>query len=217
MAAFAWIEPDVVGLEARLNAIAAARGPLRPVVFYGSSSVRLWETLAHDFGHSDIVNAGFGGSSLEACAHFFERLIVPLQPRSLVVYAGDNDLGDGGASDIDVYRSYLELVRKLDWHLPTCRLTFLSIKPSPSRWGLRDRIRRVNDMIATHIATRPNSRFVDIFTPMLDWNGLPARQYFVDDLLHLSPKGYQLWTQVLGHHLDHIFAPPLTSPLPPAR
>ena len=44
-------------------------------------------------------NQAFGGSTLEACAWFFERLVVPCYPRALVCYAGDNDLGDGRTPD----------------------------------------------------------------------------------------------------------------------
>lgn len=65
------------------------------IAFYGSSSIRLWATLASDFPGLSVVNLGFGGATLAACVYFFERLVLPCSPASLVLYAGDNDLGDG--------------------------------------------------------------------------------------------------------------------------
>jgi hypothetical protein len=34
----------------------------RPIIFYGSSSIRLWKTLSQDFIGYPVVNCGFGGS-----------------------------------------------------------------------------------------------------------------------------------------------------------
>src|ERR1700738_2088625 len=81
-----WYESEVQELER------AADGRVngnRPPVFYGSSSIRLWETLAEDFDPR-VLNLGFGGSTLEACDYFFARLVPPVHPRSLLIYAGDN-------------------------------------------------------------------------------------------------------------------------------
>ncbi len=85
-----WYEDEVRTLEERIKV-----GPIprHPVAFYGSSSIRLWSTLASDLALPNALNLGFGGSTLEACAWFFERLVVPAAPASLVVYAGDNDWG----------------------------------------------------------------------------------------------------------------------------
>ena len=44
------------------------------MIFYGSSSIRLWETLYEDFKEYQPANLGFGGSTLAACVWFFDRL-----------------------------------------------------------------------------------------------------------------------------------------------
>ncbi len=42
------------------------------------------------------INLGFGGSTLAACAWFFDPIVAPVShPQTLILYAGDNDLGDG--------------------------------------------------------------------------------------------------------------------------
>src|SRR5277367_429584 len=109
-----WYEPEVRELERTLPHVEC------PAVFYGSSSIRLWPRLES----RQIVNRGFGGSTLEACVYFFERLVLPLHPRSLVVYAGDNDLGDGRSPE-QVLVWFRELAVKIDLRLPGVPFGFM--------------------------------------------------------------------------------------------
>src|ERR1700722_14882244 len=102
-----WYEPEVQALEVARKTVNGNRPP----VFYGSSSIRLWNTLAEDFD-PPVLNLGVGGSTLEACDHFFDRLVPPVHPRSLLLYAGDNDLGDGRSVE-QVFGSFLSLVGKV--------------------------------------------------------------------------------------------------------
>lgn len=167
------------------------------VAFYGGSSIRLWSSLADDFSDINTINLGFGGATLEGCVWFFERLVVPCNPRSLIFYAGDNDLGDGQTPD-QVIHSFHTLLEKIDRHLGSIPFGFLSIKPSPARWYLIDNIRRTNATIERDLASRATSSYIDIFHPMLGNDGMPRHELFADDGLHLSPQGYSLWKQVVA-------------------
>ncbi len=198
-----WYEDEVRALEWTIR---NHHSTLAPVAFYGGSSIRLWDSLDSDFPGVGTINLGFGGATLAACVWYFARLIVPCRPRSLVVYAGDNDLGDG-RSPSDVLASFRQLA-DLTTTLPgNPRLTILSIKPSPARWYLIESIREANRLIREEGARRPATSYVDIYTPMLDMNGEPRRELFVFDGLHLSAEGYRLWTAVLSHHADTAFSP----------
>lgn len=196
-----WYESEVAALESRH---ALGEAPRAPVVFYGSSSIRGWDTLASDVGNSRAVNVGFGGSTLEACAHYFERLVVPLRPSSLVVYAGDNDLGDGRSPDY-VVRSFRALLAKVMRDLGAVPFGFIAIKPSPARASLIWRIREVNEAVRHEIASVPSAYFVDVFEPMLSAHGTPRPELFLEDGLHLSRTGYELWSAVLRPFRHRIF------------
>jgi lysophospholipase L1-like esterase len=199
---FWWYEAEVRGLERTLRKPEPT--PTPPIVFYGSSSIRLWSTLAEDLGDPRIVNLGFGGSTLAACAYFFERLVVPRKPCSLVVYAGDNDLGDGRSAN-EVVASFRELLGKVDALLGPIPFTFLSIKPSPARWNLIETIRAVNATIRTDLQARPNSTYIDIFDAMLGADGRPRAELFAEDGLHLSDPGYQVWAERILLNRDTVF------------
>jgi lysophospholipase L1-like esterase len=196
-----WYESDVRELEtARIR----QKLPKDPVAFYGSSSVRLWSTLAEDLENPRAVNLGFGGSTLEACAYFFERLVPPVEPCSLVLYAGDNDLGDG-RSPGDVLAFFRALSAKVERELNGIEFAFISVKPSPARLPILDRIKTANKLIREEIERSGQGYFIDVFEAMLGPDGQPRTNLFHADGLHMSAAGYRLWTQVLSAHLQRIF------------
>jgi lysophospholipase L1-like esterase len=199
-----WYEAEVRALEESLR-----EGPLpeRPAVFYGSSSIRMWDDLAADLDDERALNLGFGGSTLAACVHFFERLVPPVHPASLVVYAGDNDLGDGCAPE-EVLRSFRALADRVEELPEPIPFGFLSVKLSPARVELRDKIRQANGLIREEIASRPDAYFIDVFEAMLDAKGQPRRELFLEDGLHLSRAGYRLWAKLLEAYRNRIFTPP---------
>ena len=68
--------------------------PADPVLFVGSSSIRLWRTH-ESFPDLPVVNRGFGGSQVSDLLHFADRVVFPYKPSVIVFYAGDNDLAAG--------------------------------------------------------------------------------------------------------------------------
>jgi lysophospholipase L1-like esterase len=195
-----WYEQEVQAMERALEGRVNGN---RPPVFYGSSSIRLWDTLAEDFDPR-VLNLGFGGSTLEACDYFFERLVPPLNPCSLLVYAGDNDLADGRSVE-QVMGWFRSLADKVTAFLGAAPYGFLSVKPSPARYAIIDRIRRFNDEVRREIDSHPSAYFVDVFPAMLDKSGKPHAEFFLPDGLHLSREGYRLWGRLLELHRNQIF------------
>jgi lysophospholipase L1-like esterase len=196
-----WYEQEVSAMEQRLKACPPSEGP---AVFYGSSSMRMWDSLEDDFPDIGVLNLAFGGSTLEACVWFFERLVVPCHPRSIVCYAGDNDLGDGRPPE-EVVASFRKLIEKVDCHFPEAPFTMLSIKASPARWHLADQIRYTNEAIRREMQGRDRSCFIDIFSAMLGSDGRPDESLFLEDGLHVSPKGYLVWKSLLLNRSGDIF------------
>lgn len=198
-----WFEDEVRQLERK---VAARKGVdvlgIGPVVFYGSSSIRLWGSLERDFAGVPVVNLGFGGSTLAACSWFFWRVVRPVAPQAMVVYAGDNDLADG-ASPEEVLGQFRHLWRQaevMDGGMPK---VFLSIKISPCRWHLREKIEWANELIRGEFSQRPGD-FVDVTSVLLDEAGVPEGACFLEDGLHLSAEGYQRWTKVLTEKVSFL-------------
>lgn len=186
-----WYHEDLERLERELASL--EEDP--KMVFYGSSSFTLWNDLTEIFKEYKPINLGFGGSTLGACTWFFDRVFENIKkPEAIVVYAGDNDLGDNRHPE-EVVLFFENLLTKIREKYGNIPCTFISIKPSISRWYLSDSIRYTNSNIKELCLKDENFHFVNIYDDMLDANGYPDGKYFVEDGLHLSKKGYKLWAQ----------------------
>src|SRR5580692_4647509 len=73
-------ESEVNALEARLSQLPISSSP---VVFYGSSSIRLWKSLQQDFSGYAVLNCGFGGSRLTDCVRYANRIVLPRKPPAI--------------------------------------------------------------------------------------------------------------------------------------
>lgn len=171
------------------------------VVFIGSSSIRMWTTLAQDFPGVALVNRGFGGSEIRDATRYVDRIVAPHAPRLVVLYAGDNDLMNGRtpAQVADDFRAFVQRVRS---HNASVRVAYIAIKPSPSRAQLLDAARDSNTRIAQVAGELGKVDVIDIFTPMLGADGQPRAELFLPDMLHLNAEGYRLWTRIVAPYLQ---------------
>ncbi len=177
---------------------------LNGVLFVGSSTIRFWTRLAQDFRQSPVViNRGFGGSTLAECSLFTRELVVRYKPRQVLVYAGDNDLASG-STPLEVLASFARFARTVRAELPDTRISFISIKPSPSRESLLPQIRETNNIIGAYVRTLANSEYIDIYTPMMAADGRPRGDLFLPDRLHMNDRGYQLWQSVISSHVQPV-------------
>jgi len=185
-------EKDIAAYEAADRVSPPAKGG---IVFVGSSSILRWNT-AESFPDLKIINRGFGGSELADSVRYAERIVIPYEPRLVVVYAGDNDISGGRISEQVVVEAE-RFVSTLRAKLPEVRIVFIGLKPSILRWTQVDRMRQVNVMLR-HFSERDDRvAYVDVDGPMLGWDEKPRRELFVQDGLHLSVEGYRLWTTLV--------------------
>ncbi len=191
-------ENDIAALERKYSS-----QPTGNIVFYGSSSIRLWPSLKREFPEIAIENWGFGGATLWECDLFFERAIVPRAPRGIVFYAGDNDLAKG-RTVTQVWEALRDLLDKRDAHLPSVPFAFGALKPSKARAELRAEIEQANEWCQREIASRENCEWLDWYDAMLNESGEPRRELYLADELHLSRAGYDLWNSVLKRDLHWL-------------
>jgi lysophospholipase L1-like esterase len=174
--------------------------PPNSVVFVGSSSIRLWASLAQDFRGLPVVNRGFGGSQLSDTLYYADRIILPYKPRVVVIYAGENDLWEGKAPET-LLNDFQMLRAKIHAALPTTRIIYLSIKDSPARARIRPQVQLANKLLSIDCLGDPRCLFVDVATPLLGPGGQPRPELFREDQIHLLPAGYALWAGAIMPYL----------------
>jgi lysophospholipase L1-like esterase len=177
--------------------------PKGAVVFIGSSSIRFWSSLAHDFAPIPVVNRGFGGSQTSDATAFADRIVLPYKPKAVVFYSGDNDLASGKSPET-VITDFKAFVGKVRAGQPGIPIVLICVKPSPSRWALKDKVVATNKLLHNFCEQSKDLYYVDVFTPMLGANGKPNPELFRDDKLHMKPKGYEIWTSLLQPILKGI-------------
>ncbi len=194
--------PVWVNDMARFEAEDAANPPpAAPIVFTGSSSVRMWDSLASDFPGKPVLNRGFGGSQVRDAVHYADQIAVRYQPRMIVLYSGDNDI-NAGRSPQQVLSDFRAFVARIRQALPRTPIAYLAIKPSPSRIDQLPRQQQANALLRQEAARLEHVEFIDVATPMLGADGQPRAELFIEDRLHMSRAGYELWRGVVAPYLD---------------
>jgi lysophospholipase L1-like esterase len=173
--------------------------PSHGIVFVGSSSIRLWTSLTSDFPNLPVINRGFGGSMLADSWFYADRIVIPLQPRQVVIYAGGNDINAGKNPD-EVFGDFVALARKLRAALPKTRLAFISSAPNPARWAQVEKVKRLNQQVENY-CRRHNMDFINVFPLMLGPDGSPKPDIYVPDRLHMNENGYAIWRGAVGPYL----------------
>lgn len=175
--------------------------PTNAVLFIGSSSIRLWKTLAADFPNHRVINRGFGGSQIIDSVNYFDRIVRPYQPSLIVLYAGGNDI-NAGKSASQVAADFRAFAQKVRTTLPSTRLAYISIAPNPARWAQIERVRAANREIEAFIGKDQHLRYINTHAHMLNADGLPKADIFVSDRLHMNAEGYRIWTRVVAPYLE---------------
>lgn len=190
----AWYEPEIRAYEdADRDAMPAPGG----VLFVGSSSVRMWGTLAEDMAPARVINRGFGGSKTPEVLAVMDRVVFPYRPSVIVYYCGDNDLGTDNTDSWTAAHGFVEFVELVRERLPGTRVLYMSIKPSVARWSNWAAMERANLVVAAYCASTDEAEYVDLASCLLGADGRPDPGLFEADGLHLNAAGYRLWAEEL--------------------
>ena len=166
------------------------------IVFYGSSSFRLWNNLNEDFKSYNVLNYGFGGAFIEDCIRYFDRLFSNINPIAFVLYVGGNDLSLE-YSNRKINSLFKILLTKIKSQFPNTKIICVSIKPSYHRIEKFKKIKKLNTIMKEELMKNDKNSYVDIFKLFLNKDEKIIKSYFVKDNLHLSKKGYEVWKKAI--------------------
>ncbi|WP_157837076.1 SGNH/GDSL hydrolase family protein [Geminisphaera colitermitum] len=177
------------------------------IIFTGSSTIAIWnKNLSKDFPDYNVVGRGFGGSTIEDAVFYADRTVLPHAPRMVVFYAGENDIAGKKTPErvADDFAKFCDIVLKA---LPETRILYVSMKPSPRRWALQNKMDAANALIAAYCSRTFRTAFLDMKPAMIGPDGQPRSEYFKDDKLHLNDEGYRVWRAAIAP----LLAPEVTT------
>lgn len=174
--------------------------PENPILFIGSSSIRLWVDFTKTFKNYTVLNRGVGGESTSDTDRYLDDVVFPYKPKQIVIYVGENDVfsASGGAV---IFVDFKKLYTNLREKMPDVPVIYLSIKGSPSRKEHFKKVMEANALIQQFLKGEKNATFLDVFHPMLDKHGEMQPELFKEDMLHMNAKGYKIWNKILMPHL----------------
>ncbi len=176
--------------------------PKNAILLVGSSSFTKWKNVSEYFPGKTIINRGFGGSRLTDLNYYADDLLNPYQPKQIIVYCGENDFADDANLKSDVVVDRFKIFyTKIREKFPHIEVDFISIKYSPSREKLWPQMKEANKKIAKFMKKEKNADYIDITKTMNDANGNVRKDLFVEDMLHITPEGYRLWTEVMNPYM----------------
>jgi GDSL-like Lipase/Acylhydrolase family/PEP-CTERM motif len=189
---------------------ALAAPPSNSVLFIGSSSIRRWENLAHDFYDYNIIQRGLGGSQISDLTPQVNNIVLPYNPAAIVMFAGTNDV-DAGKSANTVFNDYVSFVDAVhsgqNQSLPPIPIMYIGITPNPSRWSEWSTASQVNSLVENYAASDSSLYYVDTVSSFLALNppSDPAFTSLFQDGLHLTPEAYHtMWTSVVKPDLQAV-------------
>ena len=176
--------------------------PENGVLFVGSSSIVRWPT-AERFPGLPVINRGFGGSHISDVNHYIDETVLRHAPGVIVFYAGNNDISAGKTAE-QVLSDYRTFVERVLTDRPDTKILFIAIHPSILRWADWPEMRRANDLVREFCEGDPALHYLDVASPMLGPDGEPRPELLVEDNLHLSAAGYDVWTPIVAQAIDAV-------------
>ena len=176
--------------------------PKHAILFVGSSSFTKWVDLQDYFPGYTIINRGFGGSSLPDVIRYANDIIFPYQPKQIVIYCGENDFAASDTVSVNtVYNRFKKLFFLIRKKLPSIPVDYVSMKPSPSRVQLMNKFDSANNLIRNFLKEKDHTAFLDVYHKMLNDDGTPIKDIFLEDNLHMNAKGYHIWQKIIKPYL----------------
>jgi len=179
--------------------------PDNAVLFAGSSSIRIWETINKDMLPYNVIQRGYGGAKLSDFAVYANRILYPHPCQAIVIYVGNDITGDKDDKTpqqvASLFRRTLYIIRRKFIDVP---VFWISITPTQARWEVWPEIKKANLLIKNICNNHRNTYFINTEMAFLNSSGLPRTELFQDDKLHLNQEGYRVWSGIIKKELNKV-------------
>ena len=177
----------------------ATDGGAEHVLFLGSSSFRLWDTIHEDLAPVKVVKRAYGGARFRDLAIYTPELIAGLRFSKAVIFIANDITGkENEDTDPETTSKLARLViAQLRIEHPEVPIHLVAVTPTPVRYKHWPRIQVTNVMLRKIAETTPGVFYIPTAYAFLDRDGHPRAELFKEDRLHLNSIGYQIWARIL--------------------
>lgn len=173
------------------------------ILFAGSSSIRLWDSIEKDMSPFKIIQRGYGGAKLNDFAYYAKDIIYPHNFEALVLFIANDIAGsknDKTPKDVaELFNYTVDLVRDKYSDVP---IFWIQITPTLNRWDLWNKTKEANNLIKEICENSDNLYFIETENSFLTNENLPNTDLFIEDQLHLNTDGYHIWSEIIKTELN---------------
>ncbi|MFH1119706.1 MAG: GDSL-type esterase/lipase family protein [Bacteroidota bacterium] len=198
-------DPEVLKWETEIAGLVKLPVSTDPntILFTGSSSIRLWNTIEEDMLPYKAVARGYGGAKLNDYVYYCSGITGPQSFGAAVVFIANDITGDSTDKSpeavLHLMKQTVRLIRKSHPGVP---VFWIEITPTPSRWKSWDKISAANNLIMEYSKKRRHLFFISTSDRFLGADGKPLPELFQPDMLHLNEAGYRIWADCIRQELD---------------
>jgi lysophospholipase L1-like esterase len=166
----------------------------RKLIFIGDSLTEYFN-WQNRFSEYDAVNLGISGETVEGLLGRIDRIISSIKnPDYIFIMTGINNIA---MEDFAIIGSYRKIVSELSYKFKEAVIVVQSVLPVNLYWIDNSAIKAINRALKETADEFNNVEYLDVFLLFVDANGKPIDDYLLDDGVHLSDKGYDVWAKAV--------------------
>ena len=167
------------------------------LLFIGDSLIEYFDWQER-FPKNSVYNMGVAGETVEGLYARLQVVYMQLDTTDAIfIMTGINNLAMGDKKFITTYR---KIVRGLKKQYKSPKIFVQSLLPVLFLWISNDEIRGINIELKK-MADSEKVAYLDIHSLFVDREGQTIADYLLEDGVHVSQKGYSVWSNEIEKHL----------------
>lgn len=205
--AWGWLPPERTPWKVQFaDRLVRSRQADIACVLLGDSLTAGWDGdhWQRHWGERAAVNLGIQGDTTQNLLYRITHgQLAALQPRCAVLLIGLNNIyrDPYRPADYGIARGIVACARSVASEWPTAQVLVLGLLPAVDR-ALIDRLAGINRLVASQNLF--GAVYADVGHGLLTDTGDLDHACYQDDLIHLTPLGYERWASALQPILDRI-------------
>ncbi len=183
-------------------------GPVK-ILFIGDSLTKGWmdggkAVWDKNYAPLDAVDIGIGGDSTRQILWRIDHGAVDgISPKLIVLMIGTNNLyGDYNAgTNSEIAKGIETIIQQLKMKCPEARILLLGLLPRQNAY-FSGRTKAINAQLAK--LDGGSVRFLDMSDKFQISEGNLVADLYTPDLVHLQPKGYEVWAETMKPLFDEM-------------
>jgi len=201
-------DPEIAKWESEISHLESVKTPDsgKVILFEGSSSIRLWDSIMSDMKPYTACALGYGGAKLTDFVFYCDRINHNRHAAAIAVFIANDITGDKtDKSPEEVVKLFRQAMKKITRIYPHTPVFWIEVTPTPSRWNVWPLINEAQQKIEQICQHKKYLYFISTADVFLR-SGKPDASLFREDMLHLNQKGYQLWANTIKQQFDAILS-----------